>query len=262
MQQADGVVPLRAELIAVACHENMGDSLSLDDLGWRREPVGPDLDYEEIAALLDEVVRFRLLLSSEGEALQLAVDPKKLRTAMWEESLKHARQEWEDAIHRRFYYRGKPDEARKLDARAPHGGFSMWPKRRRRQQEIAHFWATSLAIDFDAWVEHVEDIAKKPIAGLHDELWDIFRTLRSLDFDAREISGYQRAEAEMINVMYVWREVGGVDPNVTFNDLLGTAILSKTASDSLSLDRLSELGAGAQRADIPVLMTRARGLET
>ena len=66
----------------------------------------------------------------------------------------------------------------------------------------------------------------------------------------------------MINVMYVWREVGGVDPNVTFNDLLGTAILSKTASDSLSLDRLSELGAGAQRADIPVLMTRARGLET
>ena len=88
----------------------MSDPLSLDDLVWRREPVGPDLDYDEIAVLLDEVVRLQLLLSGYGKDFRLLVEPTEPRTAMWEESLTDARQRWEDAIHRRFYYRGKPTE--------------------------------------------------------------------------------------------------------------------------------------------------------
>ena len=72
--------------------QNIGDTVSLDDLIWRREPIGPDLDYNEIAALLDEVVRLRLLVSGYGKDFQLLVEPTKRRTAMWEESVKDTRQ--------------------------------------------------------------------------------------------------------------------------------------------------------------------------
>lgn len=237
----------------------MADILSIDDVMWRKEPVGPDLSFEEIKALFDEVVRLGMRLDGYGRDIRMLTQPTPARRAMWAESLVQARDRWMDAIHRRFYFRGKPDEVAKLDAGKPTGGFSAFPWRRRRQQEVAELWARSLAIDFDAWVGHVQEIGGKPVAGLHDELWAIHETLVPVGLDSRKTRGYERAEAEMLNIIRVWSVVGGVESAVSFGDKLAVSILSETATRALPVSRLFELGAGDQRADIPGLLAVFRG---
>lgn len=244
----------------------MARELSLDDATWRREPVGPDFSYDELDALADEVVRVGARLRGFGTHFQTLVEPTDQARAAWETGQEAARRRWEDAVHRRFYARGKPKEVAKLEQEGPSGGFSMFSSRRRRQEEIARLWASSLAIEFEAWAGHLEGIAEAPISELHDELQTIYETLQPLAKAERMAFESLRAEmavadVEMWDIINAWSHVAPhVGGSLSWADMVSVAILSETVSNAVSPEWLQELGGSAERADIPLL--RAQVLDS